>query len=67
MPPMAPHRALTKAGVVVGMHGLQARTASKTVRAKDGKIQVTDGPFTETKEQIAGIYIIDVPDIDAAH
>ena len=37
-----------------------------TVRAPAGDVQVTDGPFAETKEQIAGYYVIDCPDLDTA-
>ena len=37
-----------------------------TVRVVDGKTQVLDGPYAETKEQLAGYYLIDVPDLDAA-
>ncbi len=58
--------ALTKAGVVVNWNRLQPRSSARTVRAVDGKAQVLDGPFAETKEQIGGFYIIDVPDLDAA-
>ena len=58
--------ALTKAGIVVGWSRLEPRSAAKTVRAVDGETRVLDGPFAETKEQIGGFYIIDVPDIDAA-
>ncbi len=58
--------ALTKAGVVVGWNRLQPRDSAKTVRSVNGKAQVLDGPFAETKEQIGGFYIIEVPDIGAA-
>lgn len=39
---------------------------AKTVRVRGGKPEVTDGPFAETKEQLGGYYILDVPDLDAA-
>ncbi len=58
--------AITKAGVVVGWNRLQPSPSAKTVRTRDGKPQVLDGPFAETKEQLGGFYIIDVPDLDAA-
>lgn len=58
--------ALTRAGVVVGGNRLQPSSATTTVRSVDGKTQVLDGPYAETKEQIAGYYLIDVPDMDAA-
>ena len=51
-------------------HGGRRRTAAAalatTVRQRDGKRQVQDGPYAETKEQLGGFYIIDVPDLDAA-
>ena len=37
-----------------------------TVRQRDGKTLTIDGPFAETKEQLGGYYVIDVPDLDAA-
>lgn len=58
--------ALTKAGVIVGGNRLQPSAAATTVRTKDGKPQVLDGPFIDTKEQLGGYYMIDVPDLDAA-
>ena len=36
------------------------------MRVRDGKRMTTDGPFAETKEQLGGYYIIEVPDLDAA-
>jgi hypothetical protein len=36
------------------------------VRVRDGKPLVTDGPFAETREQLGGFYLIDVPDLDEA-
>jgi len=41
------------------------RTA-KTVRVRDGEVLVTDGPFVETKEQIGGVFDINLPDLDTA-
>ncbi len=41
------------------------RTA-KTVKVRDGKVLVTDGPFAETKEQIGGVFDINLPDLDTA-
>jgi hypothetical protein len=41
-------------------------TTAKTVRARDGKVLVTDGPFAETKEQIGGLFEINLPDLDTA-
>ncbi|HEX3501603.1 MAG TPA: YciI family protein [Stellaceae bacterium] len=58
--------ALRKAGVIVGGDRLQPSTAATTVRLLDGKSKVLDGPYAETKEQLGGYYMIDVPDLDAA-
>ncbi len=63
---MAYSEALTKAGVLLGTNRLQPSSAAATVRITDGKTQVLDGPYADTKEQLGGIYIIDVPDLDAA-
>ena len=41
-------------------------TSATTVRVRNGRVQTTDGPFAETKEQLGGYYVIDVPDLDHA-
>jgi hypothetical protein len=58
--------ALKKAGVLAGANRLQPTASASTVRVADGKSKVLDGPYAETKEQLAGYYMIDVPDLDAA-
>jgi hypothetical protein len=58
--------AMQKAGVLVGGERLRPTSDATTVRVKDGKTQVLDGPYAETKEQLGGYYMIDVPDLDAA-
>jgi len=58
--------ALTKAGVIKGSNRLQPSSSATTVRVTESKSQVLDGPFTDSKEQLAGYYLIDVPDLDAA-
>jgi hypothetical protein len=58
--------AMTKAGIVLGTNRLQLSAAATTVRIIDGKTQVLDGPYAETKEQLGGYLLIDVPDLDAA-
>jgi hypothetical protein len=45
---------------------LQGSATATTVRVKDGSTLTTDGPFAETKEQLGGYYIVDVPDLDRA-
>jgi hypothetical protein len=59
-------QALQAAGVMVGGAGLQPPPLGTTVRQRDGKRQVQDGPYAETKEQLGGFYEIDVPDLDTA-
>ena len=59
-------QALQTAGVMVGGAGLQPPPVGTTVRQRDGKRQVQDGPYAETKEQLGGFYHIDVPDLDTA-
>ncbi len=46
--------------------GLGATASATTVRTLSGKQSIHDGPFAETKEQLGGYYLIDVPDLDAA-
>jgi hypothetical protein len=58
--------AMKKAGVLVGGDRLKPTTSASTVRISDGKSKVMDGPYAETKEQLGGYYMIDVPDLDAA-
>src|SRR6185436_18271072 len=58
--------ALTKAGALKGSNRLQPTSTATTVRVADGKSQVLDGPFVDSKEQLGGYYLIDVPDLDAA-
>jgi hypothetical protein len=57
---------LSKAGVMLGGEALHPTSAATTVRLKNGKRVVTDGPFAETKEQLGGFYLIDVPNLDEA-
>jgi hypothetical protein len=58
--------AMTKAGVLKSSRGLMQSSAATTVRVADGKTQVLDGPYTDSKEQLGGFHIIDVADLDAA-
>ena len=58
--------ALKKAEALVGANRLQHTNTATTVRLVDGKPQVLDGPFSDSKEQLAGYYLIDVPNLDAA-
>jgi hypothetical protein len=58
--------ALKKAGIIVGGDRLERSSTATTVRVANGKTQVLNGPYAETKEQLGGYYLIDVPDLDAA-
>ena len=58
--------ALTKAGVLKGSNRLRPTSSATTVRTTNGKTQVLDGPYVDSKEQLGGYYLIDVPDLDAA-
>jgi hypothetical protein len=62
----AVNREMDEAGVMVLRAGLSPAPDAKVVRAKDGGMLVTDGPFAETKEHIGGFALIDVADRDAA-
>src|SRR5690242_8349688 len=57
---------LKEAGVHVGGEALQPVDSATTVRVRDGETQVIDGPFAETKEFLAGFYMLDCPDLDTA-
>ena len=59
-------KALINAGALKGGDRLRPTSEATTVRLKDGKAQVLDGPYADTKEQLAGYYLIDVPDLDTA-
>ena len=63
---MAYSKALQDAKVLVASNRLRPTSAATTVRTVDGQTKVLDGPFAETKEQLGGYYLIDVPDLDAA-
>jgi hypothetical protein len=63
---MAYSEALKKANVLKGLNRLQGSAAATTVRVANGKSQVLDGPYADSKEQLGGYYLLDVPDLDAA-
>lgn len=58
--------ALHEAGVHVAGDALHPADTASTVRVRGGDTLITDGPFAETKEWLAGYYVVDVPDLDAA-
>lgn len=58
--------AIREAGVYVSGAPLEDTQAATTVRVADGKTTTVDGPFAETKEQLGGYYLIEVPNADEA-
>ncbi len=66
----AAHRAAIEAagrkGILLGAEPLSPTSTATTVRMQDGKALITDGPFAETKEQLAGYYILDCENLDEA-
>jgi hypothetical protein len=57
---------MAQAGIIVKGEGLHAPQSATTVRVRDGKRMVQDGPFADTKQQLGGYFVIEVPDIDGA-
>lgn len=59
-------KALTESGSVVGGNGLQAPHTATSVRVKEGKRHVQDGPLPDAKEHLGGYFVIEVAHLDAA-
>lgn len=57
---------LREAGRLPAAEALQPVSAAKTVRVRDGAVSVTDGPFAETKEHLAGFYIVEAATLEEA-
>jgi len=57
---------LTGSGHMLMGQALQSVETATTVRVRDGKVTTTDGPFAETKEQLAGFYLLDARDLNEA-
>ena len=57
---------LYESGHQIGGEALEPVQTATTVRVRDGKMSVTDGPFAETKEQLAGFYLIEARDLNEA-
>jgi hypothetical protein len=55
-----------KSGVLMAAEALQPVDTATTVRVRNGKLSVTDGPFAETKEQLAGFYLLEARDLNDA-
>ncbi|HWY69176.1 MAG TPA: YciI family protein, partial [Terriglobales bacterium] len=60
------HKALVDAGIFVGGDPLEVPETGTTVRIKEGKRRVQDGPYADTKEQLGGFTILELPSLDAA-
>jgi hypothetical protein len=60
------YKTLVEAGVYAGGDPLEVPETSTTVRLNEGKRRVQDGPFADTKEQLGGILILELPSLDAA-
>jgi hypothetical protein len=58
--------ALRESGQCLASEALQPVETATTVRVRNGKVSITDGPFAETKEQLAGFYLIEARDLDEA-
>ena len=58
--------AMAQAGIIVKGDGLQGPHTATTVRVRDGKRMVTDGPFAETREQLGGYFLIEAKNLDEA-
>ena len=58
--------AIRASGQCLASEALQSVHTATTVRVRDGRLSVTDGPFAETKEQLTGFYLIDAKDLDEA-
>jgi hypothetical protein len=63
---MAYGESLRKTGRYIAAEALQSVHSATTVRVRNGKMSMTDGPFAETKEQLAGFYLIDAKDLNDA-
>jgi hypothetical protein len=57
---------LRKNGRLIATQALQSATTGSTVRIRDGRLSVTDGPFAETKEQIGGFFLFEASDLQEA-
>ena len=59
-------RELHGKGQYLGANPLQPTSTATTVRVREGRRLVTDGPFAETREYLGGYYLVDAPDLDEA-
>lgn len=59
-------REVEEKGVLLGGEALKPVQTASTLRVREGKVQISDGPFAETKEQLGGFYMLDCKDLDEA-
>lgn len=60
------YKAIVEAGIYVGGDVLEVPETGTTIRVKGGKRRVQDGPYADTKEQLAGVAVLELPSLDAA-
>ena len=60
------HKAIVEAGVFVGGDPLELPETGTTIRIREGKRSVQDGPYADSKEQLGGFTILELPSLDAA-
>ena len=63
---MACGESLRDNGRLVAAEALESVQTATTVRVRNGRLSITDGPFAETKEQLAGFYLVDARDLNVA-
>ena len=63
---MASVAGFVQSGALLAAEALEPVDTATTVRVRNGRATMTDGPFAETKEQLAGFYLLEAPDLDAA-
>lgn len=57
---------LTEAGVLISTNVLQPVVTATTITMRNGSLEVQDGPFADTKEKLGGVFLLELPDLDAA-
>jgi hypothetical protein len=60
------NRSLREAGLLMGVQRLRTTDSATSVRVRDGQTEIVDGPFAETKERLAGYYLLECADLDEA-
>ena len=56
-------KALKEKGILLAAEALESSSTARTVRVRSGKASITDGPFAETKEQVAGFILVEARDV----